>query len=107
MIIIAKRLKELRENRHLTLVQLAEQIKIPRATISRYENGTTSPTADNIIKYAVFFNETADYILGLEDMDGHKEIYDYNFEYQHEGTILKHKEITNNDKRNGISKRNN
>lgn len=92
MIIIAKRLKELRENRHLTLVQLAEQIKIPRATISRYENGTTSPTADNIIKYAVFFNETADYILGLEDIDGHKETIEYDFEYSHKDTKLIHKE---------------
>ena len=92
MIIIAKRLKELRENRHLTLVQSAEQIKIPRATISRYENGTTSPTADNIIKYAVFFNETADYILGLEDIDGHKETIEYDFEYSHKDTKLIHKE---------------
>lgn len=41
-------------------------------SISDWTNGKVQPTAENIYTVAVFFNVTADYLLGLEDETGAK-----------------------------------
>ena len=61
------RLKELREEKELSQMELAKKINIPQATIARYELGKTQPRAEEIIKICNFFNVTSDYFLGLED----------------------------------------
>ena len=61
------RLKELRSNVNLSQMQLSVQTGISQSAIAKWELGKTEPTASAIITLAKFFNETADYILGLED----------------------------------------
>ena len=61
------RLKELRISRSLSQMQLATATKISQSAIAKWELGKTEPTASAIITLAKFFNETTDYILGLED----------------------------------------
>ena len=61
------RLKELRISRSLSQMQLATATKISQSAIAKWELGKTEPTASAIITLANFFNETTDYILGLED----------------------------------------
>lgn len=41
-------------------------------SISDWTNGKVQPTAENIYAVAVFFDVTADYLLGLEDETGAK-----------------------------------
>ena len=72
MEIISNKLRELRIVNDLTLIQLEKKLNIPRATISRYENGMTIPTAENILKYAQYFDVSTDYLLGLADEDGYQ-----------------------------------
>ena len=62
-----ERLKELRVSKNLIQMQLAIKTNISQSAIAKWELGKTEPTASAIISLARFFNETTDYILGLED----------------------------------------
>lgn len=61
------RLKELRVANNLSQMQLATLLKISQSAIAKWELGKTEPTASAIISLAKFFNETTDYILGVEE----------------------------------------
>lgn len=62
-----ERLKELRVSKNLSQMQLAIKTNISQSAIAKWELGKTEPTASAIITLARFFDETTDYILGLED----------------------------------------
>ena len=59
--------KELRESRGLSQMQLAIKLGVSQSAVAKWELGKTEPTASAIIAVARFFNETTDFILGLED----------------------------------------
>ena len=61
------RLKELRLLKNLSQMQLAVKTGISQSAIAKWELGKTEPTASAIIALAKFFNETTDFILGLDD----------------------------------------
>ncbi len=62
-----ERIKELRISKGLSQMQLAQATGISQSAIAKWELGKTEPTASAIIALAKFFDETSDYILGLED----------------------------------------
>ncbi len=61
------RLKELRILNNLSQMQLSLKTGLSQSAIAKWELGKTEPTSSAIITLAKFFNETTDYILGLED----------------------------------------
>ena len=61
------RLKELRKANDLSQMQLAEALNISQSAIAKWELGKTEPTASALIAVAKFFDESIDYLLGLED----------------------------------------
>ncbi len=61
------RLKALREKRRLTQQAAADRLGITRATVSAYETNTKTPSVDMLIKLAVLYHSSVDYILGLEN----------------------------------------
>ena len=63
----SERIKELRIERSLSQMQLAKACNISQSAIAKWELGKTEPTASAIIVLAEFFNESADYLLGLTD----------------------------------------
>jgi len=80
MEIIAERLLGLRENLKLTQQKLSKLLGISQTAINRYEHGETAINANALLKYADFFDVSADYILGrCDDPQGKK--YDYQPEY--------------------------
>lgn len=83
-----QRLKELRKYQNLTQKQLALILQCNQSMITRWEREECEPTESIIRKVAIFFDVSTDYLLGLEDEDGHKEPADYNFEYSHADTKL-------------------
>lgn len=88
----AKRLKELREQHHLSMMQLANVIHVSDAAISNWENSINEPKISYLVALSKYFEVSTDYLLGLEDEDGHKEPVDYDFEYSHADTKLIHRE---------------
>ena len=61
------KLRELRENRQLSMAQLAIVIGVSDAAISNWENGVNEPKASYLIKLADYFCVTAEELLGRED----------------------------------------
>ncbi len=64
---IKDRLKELRLEKGLSQSALAQQTGLSQSAIARWELGETEPTASAVVILAKFFNESADYLLGLKD----------------------------------------
>ncbi len=62
-----KRLKDLREDRDLKQVNIAEILKITRQQYSLYELGKRDIPAEYIKILAKFYNTSTDYILELTD----------------------------------------
>ena len=63
----AERLKELRDDKGLNNQDLSNLIGIPRTSISNWLNGRRTVQVDALIKIALFFNVSTDYLLGLEN----------------------------------------
>lgn len=72
MSIFAERLKELREEKELSMMQLASKLGVSDAAICKWENDLTEPRANNILSIAHFFEVSTDYLLGLESEFGVK-----------------------------------
>lgn len=67
--IVMNRIKQLREDRDLRQIDVAEKTGIDQRSLSNYENGKTNPDSYNIIKLAEFFDVTCDYLLGVTDIN--------------------------------------
>lgn len=63
--IFGNRLKALREARGLSRKAFAEAMGVSYSTISKYENGERFPDLDLLRKFAVYFNVSADYLIGI------------------------------------------
>lgn len=61
------RLRELRENKQLSMLQLAQNIGVSDAAISNWENGVNEPKASYVIKLADYFQISTDELLGREN----------------------------------------
>lgn len=62
-----ERLKELRTEKGLSQKALAERLGCNQSMVSFWENGINEPTENAIRKAALFFEVSADYLLGLTD----------------------------------------
>ena len=62
-----ERLVELRNDRSLSQRQLAEALGSKRTTVSSWENGVSEPNITTLIKIAVLFDVSVDYLIGLEN----------------------------------------
>lgn len=67
MIKFGERLKELRTEKGLSAVKLAEILGVGDTTILRWESSRMLPTIDKLYEVCKYFGVTADYMIGLED----------------------------------------
>lgn len=67
MATFAERLRKLRNEKDITLDELAEILETTKATLSRYENSLREPKAEFVQRVANYFNVTTDYIMGQSD----------------------------------------
>ena len=66
------RIRDLREDRDLRQIDVANATGIDQKTLSNYETGKTNPDSFAIIRLAEFFDVSADYLLGRESEDSKK-----------------------------------
>ncbi|MCL2861197.1 MAG: helix-turn-helix domain-containing protein [Firmicutes bacterium] len=64
----AKRLKELRKEKELSIFELSKEVDISVGAICYWENGKSDIKSDQILILADFFKVTADYLLGRTDI---------------------------------------
>ena len=53
-----------RKKRGMTQQQVANYLCMARGSYAKYETGANTPTTENIIKLADFYNLSTDYLLG-------------------------------------------
>lgn len=63
MILLGKRIKELRTKYKFTQTELAEQVGVTKSTIAAYENDSRLPSYDVLIKMADIFKVSIDSLL--------------------------------------------
>lgn len=61
------RLRDLREDHDLTQQTVAQQLHIRQNTYSQYETGMRQPPLEVIIRLALFYGTSTDYLLGVTD----------------------------------------
>jgi len=76
----SKRMFDLRTSINITQARLAKELNISQAALNRYENNNAAVPDNVLLKYADFFDVSADYILGRCD-DPHGKKYAYQPDY--------------------------
>ena len=61
------RVKHLRTSHNLSQVQLAEQLKVSKQTVSNWENNNILPSVEMLISIAEYFSVSTDYLLELDN----------------------------------------
>lgn len=65
--IMLEHLRGLREDKDLNQADMAKLLKVHQTTYSDYELGKLNVPIDALIKLALYFDTSVDYILGLTD----------------------------------------
>ena len=68
MKIFQELLQEQRKLNGLTQRQMAEMLGIAQPSYIRYENGTSEPTLETLVKIADAFDISVDYLLGRKEI---------------------------------------
>ena len=63
------RLRDLREDHDLTQAEVASYLNIKQNTYSQYENGIRQIPYDLLMKLAIYYETSVDYILALTDSE--------------------------------------
>ncbi|MCH5164392.1 MAG: helix-turn-helix transcriptional regulator [Clostridiales bacterium] len=63
----AERLKELRQEKGLSIQGLSKEVKISSSSLCRWENSQADVKGSQLVILAKYFNVTIDYLMGLED----------------------------------------
>ena len=66
-ILLGKRLKELREERGLTQKELSSLLNLNSVTYLHYEKSQREPPLSLLVDFALFFDVSTDYLLGLKN----------------------------------------
>ena len=63
----ANNLREFMQERKISQQALAKEIGVSQRAVSKWIRGQAEPTATNIFNIAIFFNVSADVLLGIVD----------------------------------------
>ena len=66
-IMVADRIKNLREQANFTQATLARKLGVTRSSVNAWEMGISLPSTHYIKELASIFNVSADYLLGLNN----------------------------------------
>lgn len=72
--VFSERLRELREERGLTMQKLGEEIGTSGVSIGYYEKGQRVPDIHTLSNMCKFFDVTSDYLIGLTDYRENKDM---------------------------------
>lgn len=68
MLVIAERIKELRQARGWTQADLARRLSITRNGVNSWEQGLSTPSPSSLVDLAKLFSVSTDYLLGMEPL---------------------------------------
>lgn len=85
---IGERLRELREKENLNQESMGEILGVDRRTISHFERGDRNFSISILLSYSLYFNVSADYLLGIERENPSKSLRDMGETLQEMADIL-------------------
>ena len=62
--IFAQRMKKLRQDKKMTMDDLAKKLDVSKSRVNMWENNGSVPRKDTLLAISSFFNVTTDYLLG-------------------------------------------
>lgn len=68
MSILGNRIKQLRNEKHITQTELGKIVGVVKSTMSMYESGKSTPNDDIKKNLADYFDVSIDYLLGMTDI---------------------------------------
>lgn len=71
---LGEKIKMLREKHGWTQSQAAEKIGISSQVLSNYERNYRSPDKETLSKFALLYNRSLDWLLGISDDDSDKKM---------------------------------
>ncbi|WP_028983978.1 helix-turn-helix domain-containing protein [Sporolactobacillus terrae] len=71
---LGSRIRFLRDEQGLSQLEMARQLNISNAQLSRYESGARKPDPDMIVRIADYLNVSTDYLLGRSLMVNEPEL---------------------------------
>ncbi|MEE0066636.1 MAG: helix-turn-helix transcriptional regulator [Evtepia gabavorous] len=69
MLVIAERIKELRQARGWTQADLARRLGVTRNGVNSWEQGLSMPSPASLVDLARLFSVSTDYLLGVERLN--------------------------------------
>lgn len=81
-----ERITEAIKNSEYTQKEIAKKLNISESNISNWKKGENLPSVEILYNLCILLNESADYLLGLEDESGGKYINSFN-NFHNNGTI--------------------
>jgi transcriptional regulator with XRE-family HTH domain len=66
--IFCQRLRQLRQDKNMTITQIATEFEVTKQTVSRWELGDRIPTLDTATAIADYFDVSLDYLVGRSDI---------------------------------------
>lgn len=67
--VIGERILRIRKAKGITQSELANKLGCKRQSFTNYEIGRRTPNIDMIVKLSKYFNVSADYLLGITDIE--------------------------------------
>lgn len=61
---VENRIRQLREQKGVNMKQAARDLKMPYTTYVNYEKGINEPNNEVLVKLAIYYNVSADYLIG-------------------------------------------
>ncbi len=61
------RIRQLREEKHMTQIRLSIELEVSQEAVSAYENNKHYPSVTTLLKLSDIFHASCDYILGISD----------------------------------------
>ena len=80
---IGEKIKEYRQENHMTQEQLASCLNVTFQTVSKWETGVSSPDLSLIIPITKLFHISADELLGINDVESDKRYDELKQAYDH------------------------
>ena len=65
-VMVAERIKQLREQNALTQADLAKQLGITRSSVNAWEMGISVPSTQYVVELAGIFKVSTDFLLGVD-----------------------------------------
>jgi len=62
---LGDKLRQLRKKHKLTQKEVAEKVSVDPKSVSEYENDRLTPKTETLIQFAVIYNISLDYLVGI------------------------------------------